>query len=227
MHVYRPRLTLLSKSEVLRYAGQRNGAEVPEENLIASCREALLLSQPCCTWEIYEYDEAAHRIFTKEQHIDLGSDALRRHLMGCHQVIAIAVTIGPLLEDQVDDLFSQGQYQNALLLDAAGSAAVEAAADHSDVIIASQMAKMGFHTIRRFSPGYGDWELSVQVELLPLTGGHEIGIALTSSMMLTPRKSITALIGVRPEWLRDMSQEGTFDAIPCPMSGCLARKGDS
>lgn len=224
MHIYRPQLTLLSKSEVLRYAGQKNENELPTENLIAACREALLLSQPCCTWEVYDYNEESHRILTKDRDLDLGSETLRRHLMGCHQVVAMAVTIGPLLEDQVEDLFSQGHYQSALLLDAAGSAAVEATADQTDMMIAAKMNKSGFHTIRRFSPGYGDWDLSVQQELLPLTGGHEIGIAVTSSSMLTPRKSITALIGVHPEWLRDMSKENIFDTIPCPLTGCLARR---
>lgn len=227
MHIYRPRLTVLAESEVLRYAGQKKSNDLPVGDVTAACREALLLAQPQCIWGIYDYQEDAHRILTPQGDLDLCSESLRRHLEGCHRVVALAVTVGPLIEEQVEVLFSQGNYNSALLLDAAGSTAAETTAEYANLSISSQMAKFGFHTLRRFSPGYGDWDLSVQPELLPLTGGSEIGISVTSSFMLTPRKSITALIGVRSDWIRDPYRENVSDEIPCNLPGCLARKGDS
>lgn len=226
MHIYRPRLTVLSESEVLRYAGQKKNTGLPVGDVTAACREALLLAQPQSTWDVFDYQEETHRILTSKGDLDLCGESLRRHLEGCHRVVALAVTIGPSLEKQVEVLFSQGNYNHALLLDAAGSVAAETTAEYANLSISSQMAKFGFHTIRRFSPGYGDWNLSVQPELLPLTGGAEIGISVTSSSMLTPRKSITALIGVRPDWIRDPYRENVSDEIPCNLPGCLARKGE-
>lgn len=227
MHFYRPRLTSLSESEVLRYAGQKRDNQMSAGDVTAACREALLLSQPQCSWQFFEYDEVSHRIFSDHIHLDLCSEALRRHLIGCNRIVALAVTIGDLLETEVESLFGLGDYNRALLLDAAGSTAVEAAADQAELSIASQAAKSGANILRRFSPGYGDWDLSVQPELLALTGGHEIGVAVTSSLMLTPRKSITAVIGITSEWLRSPLRENISKEIPCHLENCLARKGDS
>lgn len=227
MHFYRPRLTSLSESEVLRYAGQKRDNQMSAGDVTAACREALLLSQPQCSWQFFEYDEISHRIFSDNTYLDLCSESLRKHLLGCNRVVALAVTIGDLLETEVESLFSRGDYNSALLLDAAGSAAVETAADHAEMSIASQIAKSGANMIRRFSPGYGDWDLSVQPEFLALTGGHELGIAVTSSLMLTPRKSITAIVGITSEWLRNPFREIISKEIPCHLENCLARKGDT
>ena len=49
----------------------------------------------------------------------------------------------------------------------------------------------------RVSPGYGDWDLSVQGTLLDLLSAHKrIGLTLTGGGMLVPEKSITAVVGL-------------------------------
>ena len=49
----------------------------------------------------------------------------------------------------------------------------------------------------RFSPGYGDFPLDYQRELLALTDApRKIGLMVTSGSIMVPRKSITALIGI-------------------------------
>ena len=227
MQIYRPRLTTLSESEILRYAGQKKDFGRPCGDVTGAGREGLLLTQPQCTWQLFDYDEENHRILLPTNHLDLCSVSLKNHLQGCQRIAALAVTIGDLLEKQVEKLFAAGSYTEALLLDAAGSVAVEAAADQADLTLAAQMAKIGLYTTRRFSPGYGDWDLSVQPVLLSLTGGSHINLSVTSSFMLTPRKSITAVIGLRPEWLKNPASEHLNDFIPCNLEGCLARKGDS
>ena len=57
MQIYRPRLTHLNEKEVLRYAGQRDHQKMILGDLKKACREALLLAQPQCTWNIYDYKE--------------------------------------------------------------------------------------------------------------------------------------------------------------------------
>ena len=224
MQIYRPRLTHLNEKEVLRYAGQRDHQKMILGDLKKACRGALLLAQPQCTWNIYDYDEDNFSILTPTGSFPLSSEILRNHLQGCHQIVVLAVTIGAQLEDQVDANFSSGQYTQALLLDAAGSTAVEATANQVNQAINAQLSKLGFFTLARFSPGYGDWDLAIQSELLPLTGGAAIGMTVTESSMLVPRKSITAVIGVHPEWLRNFPKDSLNDAIQCNLSNCLARR---
>ena len=56
---------------------------------------------------------------------------------------------------------------------------------------------MGLTTNWRFSPGYGDLPLSAQPALLKaLDANRRLGIAVTSTNMLVPVKSVTAVLGL-------------------------------
>ena len=49
----------------------------------------------------------------------------------------------------------------------------------------------------RYSPGYGDLPLEVQGELLALLDApRRVGLCATESHLLTPRKSVTAILGI-------------------------------
>lgn len=55
----------------------------------------------------------------------------------------------------------------------------------------------GLYLRPRFSPGYGDFPLSAQKEILDgLEAGKRIGITLTEGYLMMPSKSVTAVIGV-------------------------------
>ena len=48
----------------------------------------------------------------------------------------------------------------------------------------------------RFSPGYGDWELSAQKDILRVCGGNQIGISVSDNFMMSPQKSVSAVFGL-------------------------------
>ena len=108
----------------------------------------------------------------------------------------MAVTVGEEIEKEVTRKFQRGEYTSSILLDAAATAAVEQAADSMEKAIEQNPLIRGYNMRWRFSPGYGDWPLSQQIELFHLSNAETIGIKLSSSMMMIPRKSITAIIGL-------------------------------
>lgn len=74
----------------------------------------------------------------------------------------MAVTGGAELEGSIENCFKQDRYALGLLLDAAATAAVEQTADAVNSFIAQEMSKVGLVALRRFSPGYGDWDITDQ-----------------------------------------------------------------
>jgi hypothetical protein len=55
----------------------------------------------------------------------------------------------------------------------------------------------GLYFTDRFSPGYGDLPLSLQPALTSLLDtSRQIGLTLTDSLILLPRKSVTAVLGL-------------------------------
>lgn len=126
------------------------------------------------------------------------------YLDRAERVVVGLVTIGHELEREVGARREEGQLVPALILDAYGSAAVEAAADTAERKIRDHVAGNGQRCSRRFSPGYGGWDVGEQRWILEALGGAAIGVTLTPGCMMRPRKSVTfaMTVGTDPIELR-------------------------
>lgn len=103
------------------------------------------------------------------------------------------VTAGERLERRGAELARLGRSAEALLLDAAGSAAAEEAADRLCALVAGAALEPASaeRLSCRVSPGYGDWPLAAQRLLFGLLPHSEVGVELLPSLMMRPRKSVS------------------------------------
>ncbi len=86
----------------------------------------------------------------------------------------------------------------AVILDACGSAWVEAGCDEAERELKERLSPR--YLTDRFSPGYGDLPLAVQPAMLgALNAERRLGVHLTESLLMTPSKSVTAVLGVSDE----------------------------
>ena len=97
-------------------------------------------------------------------------------------------------------------------------------ADGMEKALAPKMAAQGFAMKWRFSPGYGDWPLEQQPELLRLAHADKIGVSLSSSLMLMPRKSITAIIGLYRKQAETAPSHSPHGCAMCNKTDCPSRK---
>ncbi len=195
MPIYNAQILKIDAAETRRYAGLKNAEKFEERNITDACEDALLLLDVRGIWKIYDYDEKNH-IVQSEPHFLIEGNSIEKHLAGCEKVACLAVTVGENIEREVTGRFRKGKYLSSMLLDAAATAAVEQAADLTEKAIFREVSREGYKMKSRYSPGYGDWSLVQQKDLYRLTGADEVGIKLTISMMLMPRKSVTAIIGL-------------------------------
>ena len=120
------------------------------------------------------------------------SHDLKRNLEGCKGVIVFAATAGINIDRL---LLKYGAYSDLRLMtaDCIASSGIECFCDRLNSIISE-----GRETKPRFSLGYGDTQLKYQKDLLSfLDAEKNLGITLNESMMMTPKKSVTAFIGVK------------------------------
>jgi len=141
-----------------------------------------------------------------------------RVFVDLERVAYCVCTIGSALEDEVTRLSDDGELLRAVLLDAAGSVAAEAAADYMDRCIQEEAAGLGLKTSCRASPGYGDWDIREQAKLFRLVPAERIGVTLSESSMMTPRKSVSFAIHIaeRPARLRSENSCRNCDRTDCP-----------
>ena len=139
--------------------------------------------------------QGIYRVVPVEAITPQGRD-IKRHLDKCDEVAIMGVTLGPTVET----LIRSSQIRNmaeAVLLDAGASVLVEQLADAMCQIIDSEQKRCS--TVR-YSPGYGDYPVMMQTELIWLMDAHrKIGLSVNKNYMMTPQKSVTAVIGLSDE----------------------------
>ncbi|MDH5510211.1 MAG: hypothetical protein OEZ32_07620 [Nitrospinota bacterium] len=124
----------------------------------------------------------------------IGADMVR--LLGaCTRATVLAVTIGGDLEAEVERLDKSGEITEAYLLEMVGGWMADYMAERLDERIEKEIIRAGFDRTMRYSPGYGDWPLERQPALIQLAEGERIGISVTDSHIMIPRKSVSAVIG--------------------------------
>lgn len=122
------------------------------------------------------------------------SEALKRNLSGCHEAVLFAATVG-FQVDRIIQKYSLASPAHALYAQAAGAAAIEAFCDLLCERFAEQ-AKPN-HLRPRFSPGYGDFPLEVQKDIFRILDcPRKIGVSLNESLLMSPSKSVTAIVGI-------------------------------
>lgn len=223
MPIYNAPILAIDAVEVRRYAGLHKAKDFGDKNIRDACDEALLLLDVRGAWETYDYD-CANRTVMSNPPVKIIGNSIGKHLDGCERVICMAVTVGFDIEREVTKKFERGEYLASILLDAAATAAVEQAADSMEKNFAAQFAKNGFNLKWRFSPGYGDWNLTEQAKLFKICGAEQIGLRLTSAMMLEPRKSVTAIIGLEKISAQKNFSTTKKSCATCDKLDCSMRK---
>ncbi len=139
----------------------------------------------------------------KSNTVDLGfikvkSSNLAMHLADCDEAYIIATTLG-IGVDRLFEKYNRILQTKAAVCDATASALIESFCDYVNEFVVN-----GKDTVMRFSPGYGDFDLKYQKEILDyLDANKKIGISLTESLMMVPTKSVTAIIGIKREVIND------------------------
>jgi len=124
---------------------------------------------------------------------------LSRHIAGCGEAYLFAATLGA----QADFLLERASkidMSRAVVMQACAAALTESVCDEAEREISAQAAKRGLFLRPRYSPGYGDFSILHQRDLLGiLQAQKKIGLAMTQDSMLVPTKSVTAVIGLTAE----------------------------
>lgn len=224
MPIYNAPILKIDAAEVRRYAGLYKAKNFDEKNILEACEEALIFLETRGIWKIYDYD-CENKIVLSEPKFQVVGDSIVKHLNGCEKVVCMAVTVGEKIEQEVTKKFQAGEYVSSVLMDAAATAAVEQAADSMEKAIALKTSKESYKMRWRYSPGYGDWNLNQQKNFFEIIGAGEIGMSLSAAMMLIPRKSVTAIIGLEKIISgENISAHKKNSCLTCAKKDCPARK---
>ena len=125
------------------------------------------------------------------------SGDILRLMQKSEECILLAITLGAEIDRQII-LSQKNNMLDGIALDACASVLVdEICNDMTRKKILPELNQDQYLT-SRFSPGYGDLNLKYNKDIIEILNATKmIGLSVTGSYMMTPVKSVTALVGIK------------------------------
>lgn len=187
----------INEKEVLRYLGysreHMTDKDIQMANEYIDKARETFICKAC-------YDRYSVKVYDGNK-IDMPygtitSESLYRNLEGCEEIYIFAATIGAMF-DRLMYRARSSSMSDAAIFQAVGAAAAEAFCDKLNDFLAREVETENKKLRPRFSPGYGDLALDNQVGVFSVLEPHRYaGITLNESLLMSPEKSVTAIIGI-------------------------------
>lgn len=190
----------IDETQVLRYLGYNNQSLSLDMKAlihlcISDCEEA---SKPSYIYHAFDLEETPRGIAAAGSGLVLEGNDILEHLNNCEKCIIFAATLGIGI-DSLIRISEHSDLTRAVILDACANDLIEQYCDSIQSEMTEYFAPQ-WHLTDRFSPGYGDFPLSVQPKIIRiLNADKKIGLTCTKSHIMLPRKSVTAVIGLTKE----------------------------
>lgn len=209
----------LDRSEIRRYAGYREKFKIIpeiEEKIDKLIGELSSKARPRHVYGIYDINICDDVV--SFANINLKSKFLVKNLDKCEKIVLIAVTLGADIDSMIRR-YSSLDSTSMVLTQAIAAEYLEKYLDEVEKNIISSFEET-VYLKPRFSPGYSDLDISHQKDIVSiLNTGKSIGLYTTSSYMLTPTKSVTAIIGITKEDYKKKNK-----CTMCSSSNCAMRE---
>lgn len=185
------------RKEALAYLGCRDN---PPPELAAQVEwglsEVEKMAPPRIIWREFPLERSGENLTLSGTVLTLPGKDLEDLLRECGRAVLLAVTMGREAETAIRRVQVR-DVGKGLVLDCCISAAVEMACNQWQAQMEKEASTRGEYLTDRFSPGYGDLPLSLQKDFLEvLDASRKIGLCATPEFLLTPRKSVTAVLGI-------------------------------
>ncbi|MFR5366185.1 vitamin B12 dependent-methionine synthase activation domain-containing protein [Intestinibacter bartlettii] len=190
----------VEKSEVLRYLGH-NGQKIDNDlnSKINQCiKETKNEIDTKYVYQIYDIkkDLNLNTVQFENTNLILKSKDISELLRDCDKCVLMCATLGFNIEKNIRR-YSYNNLTKGIIIDACATTSIEEVCDLVQDSILDKVAKEEKSLTMRYSPGYGDLDISANRDILNVLDAHrKIGVTVTNTGIMIPRKSVVALIGI-------------------------------
>ncbi|NOH16122.1 vitamin B12 dependent-methionine synthase activation domain-containing protein [Clostridium cochlearium] len=191
----------INKKEVLRYLccnGEFKDKKL-EELIDCTIDEVKKLIKPKYVYNKFKIENTKEGVNFLGTNLRLEGEDIKKHLYLSKNCVLMAATLGHELDRKIS-LYEKINMTKAIIMDACGTVAIEELCDNIENYVKNQGKINNLNITYRYSPGYGDLDLKVQSKILSIMQFEKnIGITLSHSNIMAPKKSVTAIIGFVPQ----------------------------
>ena len=184
----------IDKREILRYMGCRESTpQIDEliERALSLCENSLSYKVCFAEYDIRIEGTSCELGFVRTESADLA-----KCLKNCDKILLFAATVS-LEIDRLILKYGKTEPSISVCLQAIGAERIEALCNAFCKEMKAEYAKLEKSLRPRFSAGYGDLPLELQKDIFKALGcDKRIGLTLNDSLIMSPTKSVTAIIGI-------------------------------
>lgn len=218
-----PEITIAKVSRLLGCDATRGISRRLRANIDRSIETARSLLRPNVVYTEKKIRNADNGSLILEEDVALRSGKLSKTLKKCDRAAVFIATVGKGIDSFIQKLVTRKKLTDAYILDAIGSVAAEDTVERFQSMFDHHSHPRKERTTLRFSPGYCDWRVEEQKKIFRLLDNSLIGVHLTPTCLMTPRKSVSGVFGIGSAVEIDR-----HSINPCSLCGqrrCVARRG--
>ena len=184
----------LSKTKILRHLGYKNQViDEDLENLIVKTIEKVKqIVNPRHTFKIFDITLMEQGVKIEKCGLKLQGRGIVNHLKSSKKCVILAATLGVEIDFALRGLQITNMTQ-AVIFNACADEYIEQVCNY----VESEIKALGYSMTSRYSPGYEDFSIENQRVILTLIDAQKIGLEINEYCLLTPQKSVTAIIGLK------------------------------
>ncbi len=186
----------LTKEMVLRYLGYK-GQDISYIGDITNetISEVRKIVSPKFLIDYQQISTSNNNSIELKNGLILNGNAISKRLYNCQKAGIILATIGIAFDKRLFSL-QHTQPTKSIIFDATGSAYIEAIVDKLNTQIKND--NPDYDITKRFSAGFGDLPLITNKHIIEIyDASRRLGITINNAFLMSPTKSVTAIIGIR------------------------------
>jgi hypothetical protein len=164
----------------------------------AALADARDLIEPTAMWESFPIREFRHERLVLADGTRIGSGPVATVVAGATELVVGVCTVGSAISQRISEQLRGGRRLHAWFLDELGSWAVDQVRQQLCRQIESDAASRGWRASASLSPGESEWSVAEQAVLFSLLDTRAIGVTLNESMVMSPVKSLSLIVGIGP-----------------------------
>ncbi|MGA2766643.1 MAG: hypothetical protein ABSG17_25145 [Spirochaetia bacterium] len=214
----------LDETEILKNQGGALSRILAKDSGRKSWREALVeardLVQPAAAWDCIPVKEIRHeRVFLAGGAFlaggsSFGGGPVATVVAGASDLVMAVCTVGNAIGSRIKEHQRARRLLTGVLLDELGTWAVDVLRRELCRRLQDEAAAAGLRVSTSLSPGESEWPLSDQAVIFSVVDAARIGVSLSPSMIMSPLKSLSLIMG---RGSRPLGREGGEHCDYCAM----------
>jgi hypothetical protein len=164
----------------------------------AALAEAADFVRPAAVWDAFPIAQFRHEQLILANGARLGNGPLTTVVAGATHLVIGVCTIGRGLSERISEDQRAGQRLRAMFLDDLGSWAVDQVRQQLCRQVEADATAKGLRASASLSPGESEWSVRDQEVIFSVLDTREIGVTLTESLVMSPLKSLSLVVGIGP-----------------------------